>query len=130
MLAYSQVHMLRAGIASLLPRSSGSLTTALQELDGRAAALEGAARRGRGRGAATTGAELKSFAQLQGDYAGLFGILEEADEPPTTQAVTALQGTLQEDGHTAAIWKQIQVKDLPALNTQLKAAGLDPLTIQ
>lgn len=130
MRAYSQVHMLRAGIASLLPRSSGALSTALQELDGKAAVLEGAARRGGGRGAAAAGTQRKTFSQLQGDYATVFAILEEADEPPTSQATDALRATEQAAGQATAAWMQLQQKDLPALNAQLKAAGLDFLKVQ
>jgi hypothetical protein len=86
--------------------------------------LEGAGRRG-GRGAAAAGAQRKTFSQLQGDYTTLFTILEEADEPPTTQAMDAVRTTGQAAGLTMAAWKEIQEKDLPALNAQLKAAGID-----
>jgi photosystem II stability/assembly factor-like uncharacterized protein len=153
MQAYNQVHMLRAAIASLLPRSSGAVAAALKTLDEKAAPLEGAPRRGRGAPASAPGsapgsapssapssaaggapgraaAPLKSFAQLQGDYATVFSILQEADEPPTTQAIAALQTTEQAAGLTAAAWTQLQQKDLPAANAQLKEAGLDALKFQ
>jgi photosystem II stability/assembly factor-like uncharacterized protein len=130
MQAYSQVHLLRATVAALIPRSSGALAAALKALDEKAAALEGAAGRGRARGA-SGGAPpaLKTFAQLQSDYTTLFTILQEADVPPTTQAISALQTTELAAGATAAAWKELQLKDLAALNTQLKAAGLDSITI-
>ena len=81
--AYNQVHALRAAIAVLLNKSGGAVTGALKELDAKAAVLEGAGRRG-GRGApAAAGTQRKAFSQLQGDYAAVFTVLEEADlEPP------------------------------------------------
>ncbi len=130
MLGYGQVHALRAGIALLLPRSSSPVTAALQELDGKLAALEGAARRGGGRGAAVPASTLKAFSQLQGDFASIFTILEEADLAPTTQAVSALQATQQAARKTSAVWTGLQQKEIPALNAQLKTAGLDPLTVK
>ena len=130
-LGYNQVHALRAGIAALLSRSSGSVTSALQELDTKAAALEGAPRRGGNRGAAApAGVQQKAFSQLQGDYAAVFTSLEDADLAPTTQAVSALQATEQAARQTAAVWTGMQQKELPALNAQLKAAGLETLNIQ
>ena len=131
MQAYNQVHLLRAAIASLLSRCQGAVAAALKTLDEKAAPLEGAPRRGGGRGAPGGGsAQLKAFAQLQADYATVFSILQEADEPPTTQSITALQATEQAAGLTAAAWMQLQQKDLPAINAQLKTAGLDLLKIQ
>ena len=112
---FNKVHALRAQLSSRLPGN-----TALQELDAKLAALEGAGRRG-GRGAAmpAMGAMSaagsmpaaggpKSFSQLQNDFAGLFTILEEADMPPTTQAGTGLQATLQAAQQTNAAWQQLQ----------------------
>jgi hypothetical protein len=100
----------------------------LQQLDKKAAVLEGAPRGGNRGAAMVAGAQLKTFSQLQGDYAALFTILEEADLAPTTQAVSALQATEQAARQTTAVWTGLQ-KELPILNTQLKTAGLEPLKI-
>jgi len=106
MAAFNQVHALRAKLAKSL--SSGSTAAGQQELDTRLAALEGAGRRG-GRGAAAPAANgPKSFSQLQNDFAGLFTILEEADLPPTTQAIEGLQATLEAAKQTNAAWQQLQ----------------------
>ena len=130
MYAYNQVHALRAAIAVLLNKSGGAVTGALKELDAKAAVLEGAGRRG-GRGApAGAGAQQKAFSQLQGEYAAVFTILEEADLEPTVQAVAALRATEQAARQTTDAWIALKQKDLAALNAQLKAAGLDTLTIQ
>ena len=127
--AYNQVHALRAAIAVLLKQSSGAVTSALQELDAKAAALEGAGRRG-GRGTAGAGNQRKAFSRLQGDYAAIFTILEEADLEPTAQAVAALRATQQAARQAMSDWTGLEQKDLPALNVQLKAAGLSTLTVK
>jgi hypothetical protein len=127
MQAYDEVRGLRSELATLLQHSSGAFTTALQDLDAKAAQLEGAG--GRRRGAASS-TKVKTFGQLQGDYTGVFSILEGADEPPTTQVIDGLKATEMAAAQTMAAWKQIQEKDLPALNAQLKAAGLDLIKIK
>jgi hypothetical protein len=128
--AYNQVHALRAGIAALLSGSSGAVTTALQELDVRVAPLEGAGRRGGNRNAPPAGTRLKAFSRLQGEFSAVFGIIEDADLEPTVQAAEALHAAEQGRRQTMAAWTSLQQKDLPALNAQLKAAGLETLTIQ
>ncbi len=128
---YNRVRVLRAAIGSLLPGTSGAAATALKALDEKAAALEGAPRRPGGRespgGAA---AALKAFAQLQGDFTTVFGILQGADAPPTVQTVNALQATEQAATLTTTAWVQLQQKELKAVNEQLKGAGLPALKIQ
>jgi hypothetical protein len=128
--AYSQVHALRLGIAALLSRSSGAVTTTLQALDARVAPLEGAGRRGSNRGAPPAGTQLKAFLRLQGEFSNVFGIIEDADLEPTVQATQALHGAEQGERQTMSAWTNLQQKDLPALNAQLKAAGLETLTVQ
>jgi len=118
MKAIEKLHRLRAGIASALPSASGDRLTALQQLDTRAAALEGNARRGRGAPAAAADNGPKSYSQLQNDYAGCFGILEEADMEPTVQVQTSLRETAAAAKTTAAAFDKLQ-KDALALNIAL-----------
>jgi hypothetical protein len=128
--AYNQVHVLRAGIATLLSRSSGAVTIALKELDAKVAPLEGAVRRGGNRSAPPAGTRLKAFSRLQGEFSAVFSIIEDADLEPTVQATQALHGAEQGGRQTMAALTGLQQKDLPALNAQLKAAGLETLIIQ
>ncbi|HVU96557.1 MAG TPA: hypothetical protein VHE34_15115 [Puia sp.] len=102
MTAVEKLRRLRAHIATAQSSATGDRLTALQKLDADAAALEGNARRGRGmassmggpsRGGAAAENALRSYSQLQNDYATLFGILEEADMEPTTQVQTSMQET-------------------------------------
>jgi photosystem II stability/assembly factor-like uncharacterized protein len=105
-----RIRALRASIAATAPRVSEGKAKMLQELDARAAALEGLQRRGRGGMAASAG-DHRSYAQLQNDYAGIFGVLEEADLPPTSQAQAALQATAAAAKVTEAEWEKLH-KDI------------------
>jgi hypothetical protein len=121
MTGYDQVHGLRAQIQALLPGATATLETALKELDSQAAALEGTPTRGRRR--ASDAGALKSFGQLQGNFASLLSTFSEADLAPTSQAIAALKATTQAARTTEAAWDRLKEKDLPALNAQLQAAG-------
>jgi hypothetical protein len=84
-------------------------------LDGRLAALEGGGRRGpRGRAGATSGNA--SFSQLQGQFGAIQSTLEEADLPPTTQAIAGLAATEEAAKKAWAEWAAIQ----RTYNEQLK----------
>jgi hypothetical protein len=56
--------------------------------------------------------------------------LQAADVQPTTNQVTAINAALQTYRQTIAAWSTITTVDLPALNVQLKAAGLTTITIR
>jgi hypothetical protein len=65
----------------------------------------------------------KGFGQTGSAFAGLFNILQESDNPPTTQAragVIATQETLQQ---LMKNWDGLRQRDLPALNEALQKAG-------
>jgi photosystem II stability/assembly factor-like uncharacterized protein len=121
MAGYDQVHILRTQIQALLPGSTPALETALKDLDSQTAPLEGTPSRGR-RGVSAVG-PLKSFAQLQGNFGALLSTFSEADLPPTTQAITALNVTSQAAKTTEAALTRIKGKEIPALNAQLQTAG-------
>jgi hypothetical protein len=104
----AKIKALRVRIAASIPQAGGERLTTLQQLDAKAAGLEGQGRRF-GRGAATQVAVGPvSFSQLQGDYTAVLGVLEEADMAPTMAAQTALQTTEQAARTTEAAWKALQ----------------------
>ena len=105
--SYEQVQRLRASIASLLPKAGGPLADSLRSLDSRAAALAGLPARGRRGGQGMSGAH-KPFSQLQGDFAGLFSILEGADMTPTLTVQNGLQETMAAARITETDWKRLQ----------------------
>jgi hypothetical protein len=101
--AYNGVQALRAEFAKKLTGGDSSL----RSLDGRLAALEGGGRRGpRGRAGAPSGTA--SFSQLQGQFAAILSTVEDADLPPTTQAVAGLELTESAAKKTWAEWVEIQ----------------------
>ncbi len=103
-MAYNGVQGLRAEIAKEI---SGGGDSSLRSLDGRLSGLEGGARRGpRGRAGAVSGTV--SFSQLQGQFAAILSTLEDADLPPTTQAVAGLELTESAAKKTWAEWVEIQ----------------------
>ena len=104
LLAYNGVQGLRAELAKKI-RVGGD--SSLRSLDGRLTGLEGGARRGpRGRAGAVSGTV--SFSQLQGQFAAILSTLEDADLPPTTQAVAGLELTESAAKKTWAEWVEIQ----------------------
>ena len=115
--AGERLHRIRAHIATAEGSATGDRLTALQQLDARAAALEGAARRGRG-GMAPAESGPRSFSQLQNDYATLFGILEEADMEPTAQVQTSMQEVAGIERTTGLALSNL-LKDAKALNIAL-----------
>src|SRR5205814_43764 len=54
----------------------------------------------------------------------LFNMIQGIDQAPTTQVVAAVPDVLLDAQSFVARWQEIETKDLPALNEQLRAAGL------
>jgi photosystem II stability/assembly factor-like uncharacterized protein len=134
---FDRVHALRLAIQALLSDATGSLAASLKDIDDKAAVLEGAPRR-RSRGdspapAGPTGQGVSNpqqgFSQLQNTFATLFTLFEEADLPPTTQAVTAMEETTTAARKAKAALLTLEQNDLPALNARLGAAGKPPVQI-
>jgi len=86
---------------------AGADSVHLRALDGRLAVLEGAGRRGQ-RARQGTAAGTVGFSQLQGQYASIMSILEDADLPPTTQAVAALEATTEAAKKTWSEWAAVK----------------------
>jgi hypothetical protein len=71
--------------------------------------LEGVGRRGP-RGMAGAGAAVGnvSFSRLQGQFAAILGILEDADLPPTVQAIAGLEASEEAAKKAWAEWAEIK----------------------
>jgi hypothetical protein len=114
-----RLRRLRSQISAALPSASGDRVTALQQLEVRAAALEGIARRGRGGSApANTDNGPWSFSRLQSDYATCFGLLEEADAEPTLTVEQTMQVITGNVGASNDAFDKLK-KDASALNLSL-----------
>jgi photosystem II stability/assembly factor-like uncharacterized protein len=104
--AYNRVRAMRIEVQGEARGAGDSVAVRLREADGRLGALEGAGRRGpRGMRGASSG--IVSFSQLQGQYAMVLSLVEDADLPPTTQAIEGLQATEAADKKARAEWTAI-----------------------
>ena len=104
--AYNRVREIRAEVQQEARGAGDSVAANLRKLDARLAALEGGGRRG-GRGARAAASGIVSFSQLQGQYATVMSLLEDADLAPTTQAIAGLQATEAADKEARAEWGAI-----------------------
>jgi hypothetical protein len=117
---------LRAQVASVRPSDrtiSTPLSNALEALDKKAAALEG------GAGASGVTPAPPDFNQLHSSFATLYGVLQQADAAPTTQAAAAAADLRRRLREALPAWDVLKTKDVESVNAQLRAAGLPPLTL-
>lgn len=115
---------LRKQVRGLQP--TGALAQTVQAFDQKLGTFigGGGGRFGRGGGAAEP-----DFARINGDLSGLLTILEGADATPTTQSARNVVDA--EKGLVALLakWAEFKAKDVPALNQQLRPAGLGAVTV-
>jgi hypothetical protein len=104
-------------------KSKSKLTEAITSLDRQCAELEGATQRSFF-GLPPSGKQPENLSTLNQYYAAILAVADSADAAPTTQA-TAVEQELDEQG--AALRKQwivLRETEIPALNKNLKKAGL------
>ncbi|MBV8855382.1 MAG: glycoside hydrolase, partial [Acidobacteria bacterium] len=128
--ALAGVKKIRAQIADLRKQGTAvppALGDALTALDKKAAALEG----GAGAGATAAGATptTPDFNQLHTQLSTLYGVLQQADAAPTTQAAAAAADLQRRLREARPAWNEFKTKDVEAVNVQLRAAGLPPLAL-
>jgi hypothetical protein len=125
--ALEQVKKLRAQIKDLRARAgiAPALSDALAALDKRAAALEGDT------GPRPPGAPPAppNLSQIHTSLATLLDVLQQADAIPTTQAVAAAADLQQKLRGLMSSWDELKGREVQAVNTQLRAAGLPPLAL-
>jgi photosystem II stability/assembly factor-like uncharacterized protein len=118
--ALQQVRSMRAQLKAL--SGHAAIAKAAAELEAKAAAIEGD-EGGYGTLYLST-PEGRSLARLNSGLSALVSALDTADAAPTTQQVAMfgeLDKALEEQ---LSAWGQLRSKDIPALNEQLKKAGL------
>jgi photosystem II stability/assembly factor-like uncharacterized protein len=124
--AVEQAAALRKQLKELQPRASGQTVEAIRALDQKIQALSGGTPRRR-RGA---GSEELTLGDLRGRFLTLFGMLQEADVTPSTQAVTAVKQVLGQLPPLMQRWEAIRTQDVVRLNQQLKNANLPELKLE
>jgi len=122
--ALSQVQSVRAQLKERAAKAGkGALADAIGALDKQAAEMEGAAQSsffGLPPGAKPP----ENCSSLNQHFGSILAVADSADAAPTTQA-TAVYKELEEDlEKLIARWTKIRQQDIPALNADLKKAGL------
>jgi len=114
--------------SSSTEKISGPLADAASEFDKKLGAILGAGGgRGGFGGAASASPTLASSAAA---IAGLYGELDRADAAPTAAQLAAIDATEKDFSAVWKLWQEFQTTDVPALNRQLKSAGVTELHLE
>jgi hypothetical protein len=117
--------VLRGQLTDLRPRvPEGELKIHVDALAAKLLALSGAG--GGGPGAAGPRATLTT---TTGRLRTLFNLMEEVDLRPTPQAAAAVPEVIKDSRSLQEGWQAIKSQDIPALNQELRGAGLPLLDI-
>jgi photosystem II stability/assembly factor-like uncharacterized protein len=123
-----QVKHVRAALKRLQAPAGSAVSSEIAEMDKKVAEIEGTEE---GYGASfLTSPSGRGLTRLNEGLNSLLAISDSADAAPTTQAVAMfddVEKALNEQLHR---WEEIQKKDLPALNQQLRGAGLQLITVK
>jgi hypothetical protein len=98
---------------------------AIKALDQKLQALAGGATRRPG-----TGTEPPTLSGLKTKFLALFGVFQEADVAPSTQAAAAVAELQKQLPPLMQHWNSVKAQDIPALNQQLKGANLPELKLE
>src|SRR5205814_1816365 len=121
------VRRMRGQIAELRPQlSEGDLKTHIDAFAEKLTALAGSGGGGPGGGAAAAAAR-PSAASITGRIRTLFGVIEDVDLAPTPQVSAAVPDVVKDSRALQETWQTIKLQDIPALNQELRAAGLVPI---
>jgi photosystem II stability/assembly factor-like uncharacterized protein len=118
------VKLARGRLTDLRPKvPEGDLKAHVDALAAKLQTLAGTAVGGPGGGGGGGGTRV-SIAVTSGRVRTLFNLMEEADVAPTQQAAAAVPDILKDSRLLQESWQTIKSQDIPALNQELKAAGL------
>ncbi len=125
--ALAQVQSVRAQLKERAAKAGkGAVADAIAALDKQAAELEGAAQ-SNFFGLPPGAKQPENFSSLNQHFGGLLAVADSADAAPTTQAAAVFKELDEALEKLVTTWKKIQQQDIPALNAQLKKAGLAPI---
>ena len=134
-IAAAKLGLMRQQIARL--QAQGTVADSLAAFAQKAAALEGtppAGGGGRGgpgggRGGPQPVAPADTLWALSTSLGALMNSMQAADVAPTANTLAAVTAAQQNAARVMARWTALRTVDLPALNTQLKRAGIAALTL-
>jgi photosystem II stability/assembly factor-like uncharacterized protein len=146
--AASKLAAMRKQVAALKSKAQGAAASALDDFDRKAEAIQGAAGGrgagggGRGAGGGTEGtapgaagargagapaSPAETLSAASAALAGVMNSLQAADVRPTAIQLAAVTNAQALAARVMAKWKALSGPDLAALNSQLKAAGLEAI---
>jgi photosystem II stability/assembly factor-like uncharacterized protein len=123
--AAEQAGALRKQLKELQPRTTGEVLATINALDKKLEALAGGATRRPG-----AGTEPPTLSGLKTKFLTLFGIFQEADVAPSTQAAAAVADLQKQLPPLMDRWNAVKSQEVPALNKQLKDANLPELKLE
>jgi photosystem II stability/assembly factor-like uncharacterized protein len=123
--AAEEASALRKQLKDLQPKATGEALTAIKSLDQKLQALAGGATRRPG-----AGTEPPTLGALKTKFLTLFGVFQEADVAPSTQAAAAVTDLQKQLPPLMDRWNALKAQDLPALNKQLEGANLPELKLE
>jgi photosystem II stability/assembly factor-like uncharacterized protein len=121
----NQLTVVRKQLKDLQKKAQGDLLVAVNTLDQKLQTLGGGQARRPG-----AGTEPPTLGGMRTRLLALLGVLQEADDPPTTQATNAVGELEQQVPPLLNQWNTIKAQDIPALNGQLRNANLPELKIE
>ncbi len=139
----ASIRALQTDLKAIAPQSGApgdaitSLNKKLVAIAGELPVAGGGGRGGRGgggggggRGAVAAANTPPTFTQVSGELSALYGLIDSADAAPTAAQSAQLTELDATQTKLMAQWTAIKSKDVPALNEQLKKAGLPTLEIK
>jgi hypothetical protein len=116
------IRRIRGQLVDLRPRApEGDLKTHINALEEKLQVLAGA---GGGPGGVAGAVATTSIASTSGRVRTLFNLIEDVDLAPTPQAAAAVPEVVKDSRALQTSWQVIKSQDIPALNQELRAAGL------
>ena len=107
---------------------SGPLADAVSAFDKKLGSILGGGGGPGGFGAAASASP--TLGRSAGVIAALYGELDRSDAAPTAAQLAAIEATGKDFSEVLKLWQEFQATEVPALNRQLKAAGLTELHLE
>jgi photosystem II stability/assembly factor-like uncharacterized protein len=123
--AAEEAGALRKQLKDLQQKATGEALAAIKAFDQKLQTLAGGATRRPG-----AGTEPPTLGGLKTKFLTLFGVFQEADVAPSTQAAGAVADLQKQLPQLMQRWEAIKSQDIPALNKQLKDANLPELKLE
>jgi len=123
--AAEEAGALRKQLKDLQEKATGEALAAIKAFDQKLQAVAGGATRRPG-----AGTEPPTLGGLKTKFLTLFGVFQEADVAPSTQAAAAVGDLQKQLPPIMQRWSAMKSQDLPALNQQLKNANLPEVKLE